>query len=111
MNTTGPIKPIGAPLDQRPLSLRTQPAPARVEAALRRRIVLRARVAIDYPTTLDPADIRHWLAEAIASEVLGLGGTPDLIQIAYACDPVWRAEGPPDLTGGLDSLRPDGADR
>lgn len=107
MNATGPITPIGGPLDQRPLSMRGGPAPARVEAALRRRVVLRARIAIDYPTTLDPADIRHWLAEAIASEVLGLGGSPDLIQIAYACDPAWRQMGPPDLTPGLDSLNAD----
>jgi len=111
MNVAGPIKPIRAVLDQRPLSLRTGPAPARVEAALRRRIVLRVRVAIDYPTTLDPADIRHWLAEAIAGEVVGLGGSPDLIQIAYACDPVWRGAGPADLTPGLESLQPDGGDR
>lgn len=110
MKATGPITPIGAPLDQRPLSLRAGPAPARVEAALRRRVVLRARIAIDYPTTLDPADIRHWLAEAIAGEVVGLGASPDLIQIAYACDPIWRATGPEDLTPSLDSLQ-SGTDR
>ena len=111
MNATGPVGPIGAQLDQRPLSLRADPAPARVEASVRRRIVLRARVAIDYPTTLDPADLRHWLAEAIAGEVLQLGAAPDLIQIAHACDPIWRATGPEDLIPGLDSLQGTGVDR
>lgn len=92
---------LTAALDRRPLSQRTRrwgPTPPRVEPAVRRRVVLRARIAIDYPTHLEPADVRKWLADALVAEAERLDVTIDLCQLALASDPTWRASGPANLT-------------
>jgi len=95
---------LSAALDRRPLSQRTRragPTPPRVEPALRRRVVLRARIAIDYPTNLEPADIRTWLAAALVAEAERLDVHVDLCQLALAVDPAWRTAGPADLLADL----------
>lgn len=90
--------------DRRPLSRRPRsgPTPPRVEAAVRRRVVLRARIAIDYPTHLDPADIRHWLATALVAEAATLDIDIDSIQLGLAAAPAWRTGGPADLRASVD---------
>jgi len=103
-----------ASTDRQPLSQRTKrwgPTPARVDPAVRRRVVLRARIAIDYPTHLEPADIRHWLATALVAEAANLDVTIDLLQVALAAAPAWRTGGPPDLSAAIDADTPVGTGR
>lgn len=70
--------------------------------ATHRRIVLRARIAVEYPTTLDPSDLPHWFAGALVTDAERLGANVDLCQIALAADPAWRGAGPADLTDDVD---------
>lgn len=94
-----------ATTDRRPLSQRSKrwgSAPPRVESAVRRRVVLRARIAIDYPTHLEPADLRRWLATALVAEAANLDVAIDALQLALAADPAWRAHGPADLRSTID---------
>ena len=76
-------------------------APSIVQAT-HRRIVLRARIAVEYPTTLDPSDLPAWFAGALITDAERLGATVDLCQIALAADPAWRGGGPTDLTAEAD---------
>ncbi len=78
------------------------PPPPRVAPALRRRIVFRARIAVDYPTTLDPSDVPYWFAGALVADAERVGVDIDLLQIALAADPAWRGGGPTDLLDETD---------
>jgi hypothetical protein len=92
------------PMRVPPLSQRGKwgPPPPRVAPALRRRIVFRARIAVDYPTTLDPSDLPYWFAGALIGDAERVGVDIDLLQIALAADPAWRAAGPADLLEDTD---------
>lgn len=87
-----------------PLSQRGTPGspPPRVVPAPRRRIVFRARIAVDYPTTLDPSDLPYWFAGALVADAERVGVDIDLLQIALAADPTWRHAGPADLLADTD---------
>jgi len=92
------------PMRVPPLSQRGKwgPAPPRVAPALRRRIVFRARIAVDYPTTLDPSDLPYWFAGALIGDAERVGVDIDLLQFALAVDPAWRGAGPADLLDDTD---------
>lgn len=110
---------IGAALDRitsdrRPLTRRIgsrDAARARVVSSERRRVVLRARIAVDYPTHVEPADIRYWLGVALVAEAASLDLNIDLLQVASAADPAWRSDGPPDLSAAVGPDLPGGNGR
>lgn len=93
-----------APMRVPPISQRGKwgPPPPRVAPALRRRIVFRARIAVDYPTTLDPSDLPYWFAGALIADAERVGVDIDLLQVALAADPAWRGAGPADLLDDTD---------
>ena len=60
------------------------------------RRVLRARIGVTWPTTIDRGTIEAAMVDAITTAVGGAGGTVDLLQLGLAANPNWAAHGPLD---------------
>ncbi|MGH9187400.1 MAG: hypothetical protein ACRD0U_16555 [Acidimicrobiales bacterium] len=77
----------------------------------RRHTVLRARIGLDFPTTVDREDVQDHLTAAIASAVADLGGVLDVLRLDLAARPDWDEFGPPERVRGqpLWERRPGGS--
>jgi len=62
--------------------------------------ILRARIGVQYPTTLARQDLQNRLAEAITAAVASAGGRLEVLQLDLAARPDWDHFGPIDRVTG-----------
>jgi len=62
--------------------------------------VLRARIGVRWPDTVERSDLEQVICAAIADAVTSLGGELDLLQIDLAANPAWAGTGPTDRITG-----------
>jgi len=60
------------------------------------RRVLRARIGVRWPGTVELSDLERAICAAIADAVTSLGCDLDLLQIDLAANPAWAGTGPTD---------------
>ena len=73
--------------------------------------VLRARIGLDYPSSVTRTDVADRLAGAIAAAVEALGGRLDVLQLDLAARPDWDQFGPINrVTGDPLWVRPPATD-
>lgn len=64
------------------------------------RRVLRARIGVRWPDSVERSDLERVICAAIADAVTSLGGELDLLQLDLAAQPSWAATGPTDRITG-----------
>ena len=64
------------------------------------RRVLRARIGVRWPDTVERAHLEQAICAAIADAVTSLGGELDLLQLDLAANPSWAGTGPTDRVTG-----------
>jgi len=62
--------------------------------------VLRARIGVRWPDTVERSDLEQAICAAIDDAVTSLGGELDLLQIDLAANPAWAGTGPTDRITG-----------
>jgi hypothetical protein len=65
-------------------------------------VLLRCRLGVRLPSTCDQADFEERLCAEIIAAVDDLGGVVELLQLAVAVHPAWRAAGPIDRSSEAD---------
>jgi len=64
------------------------------------RRVLRARIGVRWPDTVERSDLERAICAAIADAVTSVGGELDLLQLDLAANPSWAGTGPTDRITG-----------
>jgi len=64
------------------------------------RRVLRARIGVRWPDTVERAHLEQAICPAITDAVDSLGGELDLLQLDLAANPSWAGTGPTDRITG-----------
>lgn len=62
--------------------------------------VLRARIGVRWPDTVERSDLEQAICAAINDAVTSLGGELDLLQLDLAANPTWAGTGPTDRITG-----------
>lgn len=85
--------------------MKASPGPSTVNAmddlyVTTQRRVLRARIGVSWPATVDREQLQDRIAAAITAAVDDYGATIDVLQLDLAAHPTWTAHGPTDRITG-----------